>query len=86
MIEAMRYESFKAGEIIMNWGDLGDKFYIIIKGSVKVLVPDPKVKDAKDKMEIRYQELTELREDRRDIQRLIDIKERIKKEMDFNNL
>lgn len=28
----------------------------------------------------------ELREDRKDLQKLIDIKERIKKEMDFNNL
>lgn len=54
MIEAMRYEYFPEGDIIMNWGDLGDKFYILIKGSVKVLVPDPKIRDAKDKMEIRY--------------------------------
>lgn len=70
----------------MNWGDLGDKFFIIIKGSVKVLVPDPKIKDSKERMEFRYQELTELRDDLKDIQRLIDVKERIKKEMEQNNL
>lgn len=51
----------------MNWGDLGDKFYILIKGSVKVLVPDPKLKDSKDKMAIRYQELEELQEDLKDL-------------------
>jgi hypothetical protein len=70
----------------MNWGDLGDKFFIIIKGSVKVLVPDPKIKDSKERMEFRYQELTELRDDLKDIQRLIDVKERIKKEMEQNNI
>jgi CRP-like cAMP-binding protein len=51
IIEALKYQFFKRDETIMNWGDLGDKFYIIIKGSVKVLVPALRLRDGKDLMQ-----------------------------------
>lgn len=61
----------------MNWGDMGDKFYIIIKGSVKVLVPSNKLKDSKDQMDRRYQELQNLVNDISDLDQLIEVKEHI---------
>ena len=30
IIEALNLEVMQPDEVIMNWGDLGDKFYIII--------------------------------------------------------
>jgi len=35
----MKLEEFKKGEIIFNFGEIGTKFYLTVKGSVKVLVP-----------------------------------------------
>lgn len=34
-----------------NLGSNGDKFYIILSGSVKVLIPNPQVKDCWKKIE-----------------------------------
>lgn len=39
----IKYEHFAEGETVFSHGDYGDKFYIIIKGQVGVLIP-PKVK------------------------------------------
>ena len=54
----------------MKYGDSGDKFYIILKGEVKVIIPNPKIKnwrfkrndylhlrDWKNKLVERYQTL-----------------------------
>lgn len=35
----MKYESFSFGQIIFNYGDFGDKMYIILKGEAGVYVP-----------------------------------------------
>ena len=32
-------------QYIINFGEQGDKFYIILKGEVSVLVPNPLIKD-----------------------------------------
>ena len=34
----MQYETFKKSEPIIKYGDFGDKYYILAKGSVKVVV------------------------------------------------
>ena len=44
----------------MHWGELGDKFYIILRGAVKVLVPSPKIKNAKDMMQTIFDDLKSL--------------------------
>lgn len=85
IIEVLKFEQFNKGDCIINWGDEGDKFYIIIKGSVKVLVPSNKIKDAKDLMTKRYQELQNLKEDIIDLERLIFIKEKVQNEMNNTN-
>jgi CRP-like cAMP-binding protein len=40
----LQYEYFKAGEIVFHYGENGTKFYIIIKGKVAIMIPDPKKK------------------------------------------
>ena len=39
IIKALRIERFKKDDLVFEYGDLGDKFYIILEGSVSVLVP-----------------------------------------------
>ncbi|CAD8086815.1 unnamed protein product [Paramecium sonneborni] len=36
---ALTYEYYKKGQIIFHYGDYGDKFFMILKGNVAVLVP-----------------------------------------------
>ena len=50
IIDCLQHESFQPGEAIMQYGDYGDKFYIILKGSVKCLIPSPKIKNSRDLM------------------------------------
>ena len=70
----------------MSWGDPGEKFYILIKGSVKVLVPNPRIKDSKDLMKDRYEEIKQLETDLEDLDKLIEIKQSITLELERNNL
>lgn len=39
LCENMRFRHYKAGETIFEFGDYGDQFFIILKGTVSVLVP-----------------------------------------------
>lgn len=32
------------GDYVFRFGDIGDKFYVILKGEVSVRIPDPKLK------------------------------------------
>ena len=48
IVNALSYEHFHDGECIMHWGELGDKFYILLKGQVGVHIPSPKIKDSRD--------------------------------------
>ena len=36
-------ERFSSGDIIFNYGDVGDKFYIVMEGEVTMMLPDPEV-------------------------------------------
>jgi CRP-like cAMP-binding protein len=42
----MTLEIFQPGESVINFGEIGDKFYIILKGSVSILIPS-KIKKRK---------------------------------------
>jgi signal-transduction protein with cAMP-binding, CBS, and nucleotidyltransferase domain len=37
--ENMKFRFYTASETIMNYGDFGNEFFIILKGTVSVLVP-----------------------------------------------
>ena len=37
----MRY--YKAGEHVMNYGEVGAEFFIILKGKASVIVPKPRI-------------------------------------------
>lgn len=39
MCTQMQAQQFKAGECVFHYGDVGNLFYIILKGEVSVLVP-----------------------------------------------
>ena len=41
---AMRFEVYERGEMVFNFGDIGDRFYTIIQGKVTVLVPSKTIK------------------------------------------
>ena len=36
----MSYKSLQKGEYVFMHGDIGDKFYLILDGSVEVQIPD----------------------------------------------
>lgn len=38
----LRYEFFPKGSTVFNYGDEGDKFYVILKGSVSCMRPNPR--------------------------------------------
>ncbi len=42
--KVLNYENFKKGSNVCEWGSFGDKFYIILRGRVSVLVPQEKLK------------------------------------------
>lgn len=42
--KVLNYENFKKGSNVFEWGSFGDKFYIILRGRVSVLVPQEKLK------------------------------------------
>ena len=44
----MKYEEFKAGEIILESGELAKKFFVIIDGNVNLFLP-------KSKEQIKYE-------------------------------
>ena len=41
LIPLLKYETFKANERIMNFGEIGDKCYILLKGTVGIYKPFP---------------------------------------------
>ena len=42
IIAALNYESFKKDEHIIYFGEIGDKFYIVLAGTVNIFKPSPK--------------------------------------------
>lgn len=39
----MTYENYNPGEAILHFGDNGSKFYIILRGTVEVKLPENKI-------------------------------------------
>ena len=37
--ECLQYRVYKKGETLCKYGDIGDRFFIILKGQVGILVP-----------------------------------------------
>uniref|UniRef100_A0A0G4IA73 Cyclic nucleotide-binding domain-containing protein n=1 Tax=Chromera velia CCMP2878 TaxID=1169474 RepID=A0A0G4IA73_9ALVE len=58
MCMSLEYEFYPAGAEIFTWGDVGDKFYIILRGSVSVQIPDPVIFKA-------YKEAREMQKQKR---------------------
>ena len=42
-MSAFKFVAAKEGENVFNYGESGDLFYIIVKGSVGVMIPNPKI-------------------------------------------
>ena len=45
IINAFQFEKYNEFENIFEYGDIGEKLYIIIKGLVSVRIPNPSIKD-----------------------------------------
>jgi CRP-like cAMP-binding protein len=48
IVQCLKYQKINAGDNVFDYGTYGDKFYIIIHGSVQVLVLNPRRKTKKD--------------------------------------
>lgn len=59
------FETIKEGENVFDYGDEGDKFYIIIKGTCSVLIRNPKIREWYHQW-IQYQKLLAWKEDKFD--------------------
>jgi hypothetical protein len=42
-VGSFKFVVTKEGENVFNYGESGDLFYIIVKGSVGVMIPNPKI-------------------------------------------
>ena len=51
IVSCLNHEFKKPNENVFDWGSTGDKFFIILHGTVNVLIPHPDIKDAKIKIE-----------------------------------
>lgn len=45
----LKYEYKKKGDIVFNFGDIGDKFYVILQGSVSVRIPNKRKEEENKK-------------------------------------
>ena len=42
-MSTFKFDVCEGGEDVFKYGDVGDLFYIIVKGSVGVMIPNPKI-------------------------------------------
>ena len=59
----------------MHWGETGHKYYIILRGAVRVLIPNPKLKNSKEQMQDCYDDLVRYRKELSQLEALIKMKE-----------
>ena len=45
----IKFEKFEPGQVIMNFGERGDKFYVIVQGLALVRIPNPQIKSWRQK-------------------------------------
>lgn len=57
LVYAFRLETMDVDDDVMHCGDRGYTFYIILKGQVKVLIPNPLIKNWKQKRYAHQQDL-----------------------------
>ena len=48
LVQCLQHEQYGDQDKIFDWGDYGDKFYVVLKGSIRVLIPSPKIKNSFD--------------------------------------
>eukprot|EP00347_Sterkiella_histriomuscorum_P023290 403335214 len=51
IVQCLTYEHIEKGNDVFEYNSMGDKFYIILKGTVSVWIPNPDNKDFKKKFE-----------------------------------
>ena len=63
VVNCLSFQEMKKGETVMEFGDVGNKFYLILQGEVEIHIPDPNrkqdfreiKKDLSDAIEIQKQ-------------------------------
>ncbi len=45
IVQCLTYQTFKPGENVFEYGNQGDKFYMILSGEVSVLIPNPECRN-----------------------------------------
>ena len=89
LIPVLKYESFKANERIVNFGEEGDKCYVLLKGTVGIYKPFPITKRMTLKQYVEY--LANVRDEEKNkvkFERILNYNSRIDKNqlylIDFN--
>jgi signal-transduction protein with cAMP-binding, CBS, and nucleotidyltransferase domain len=77
---SLKFEKFKAGEKVVNFGDDGDKFYIILKGVVSVQIRNPRIQDYR-LQEREYNKLKEWKRDEFDPKLKVELENKYQKFM-----
>lgn len=93
LIPLLKYESFKENERIMNFGDEGDKCYILLKGTVGIYKPFPVTKSMTLRKYVEYLEKVKNEEQNKSkFERLLNYNSKIDKnqlyliDFDYNKL
>ena len=80
LIPSLKYETFKANERIMNFGDEGDKCYILLTGSVGIYKPFPITKRMTLRQYVEYlSEIKEGKNNKAKFERILNYNSRIDK-------
>jgi hypothetical protein len=57
MLKKMQIFQHQAGQNVFEYGDEGDLFYFVIRGSVEILIPDETCKEESEKVKLLIDEL-----------------------------
>eukprot|EP00347_Sterkiella_histriomuscorum_P024025 403332565 len=80
IVSCLTYEHFQKDETVFEYGHSGEKFYIILQGCVRVLIPDYANKEVISQIEgIRHQ-IKLLKNELREVQTQIDYEKKIQEE------
>ena len=82
IVQALQHESFGHEENVCEFGDFGDKFYICLKGTLRVFVPSPRIKGSKDQVSYLIDDLAKAEQQLEDLNILIALKEEAAKEIE----
>ena len=65
-LSIIQFEEYQSGEVVFRYGDVGDKFYVIIKGQITVHTKNPNIQN----WDKEYKILCKIKEEKKDAQKM----------------